>query len=559
MKKLIITLVGIMLCSLQMFAQHDTILAPGTHFTFPVLPDASSYYIGVKNGIPANNEIWLKLPDYQSGTVGWTFPGGSNDFSDSTHTHLPGHHNVAFKKNNNVTTYLDIYIRYFVDIIDSTIGSATYGLMPDTVWINPGDSAILSVGTGFKWYWWGIVGQSGYLWDNQLLNSITVPAGVYKIQGKDNDDYFSYDTIVVASICTTTSSSQTFTECSGFSVTVGSHTYNTTGTYVDTLQNAGGCDSIVTTNLTINQSSSSLQTFTECAGFTVTVGTHTYNATGVYTDVLIAANGCDSIVTTDLTINQSFSSHSYTECLGFTVTVDGHTYDATGTYVDTLIAASGCDSIVITNLTINQPSASSQTLLECEGFTVSVGSHTYDATGIYIDTLMAANGCDSIVTTDLTINEGPSLDLGADTVVINLGSTATLTANVSNVETYLWSTGDTTSSIVVDSMGWYYLTVTNACGSEIDSVYLDVITSARDPRLSTLKTVKVCPNPATDFIKISGYNLEIKRIEIYSQDGRMLMQILDKNTSKSIDISMLKSGVYVIRINGESPTRFVKN
>ena len=45
------------------------------------------------------------------------------------------------------------------------------------------------------------------------------------------------------------------------------------------------------------------QAFTICPGDSVVVGTSVYNATGIYNDVYTAINGCDSTVTTDLTVN----------------------------------------------------------------------------------------------------------------------------------------------------------------------------------------------------------------------------------------------------------------
>ena len=39
--------------------------------------------------------------------------------------------------------------------------------------------------------------------------------------------------------------------CSGGSITVGNSTYSTTGTYVDSLVTTFGCDSVITTNLTV--------------------------------------------------------------------------------------------------------------------------------------------------------------------------------------------------------------------------------------------------------------------------------------------------------------------
>ncbi len=51
--------------------------------------------------------------------------------------------------------------------------------------------------------------------------------------------------------CAASAFSQTLAINSGDSVTVGNNTYYTLGTYIDTLTAASGCDSIVTTNLTV--------------------------------------------------------------------------------------------------------------------------------------------------------------------------------------------------------------------------------------------------------------------------------------------------------------------
>ena len=78
-----------------------------------------------------------------------------------------------------------------------------------------------------------------------------------------------------------------------------------TGTYVDTLQNVPGCDSIVTLNLTIIQSTSGTDVLTACDTLTwIDVITYsTSNNTATHT--LTNAVGCDSVVTLNLTINTS--------------------------------------------------------------------------------------------------------------------------------------------------------------------------------------------------------------------------------------------------------------
>lgn len=81
--------------------------------------------------------------------------------------------------------------------------------------------------------------------------------------------------------------------------------FGSTGVYTDTLTSINGCVSIVTDNLTIQQDSTSLLSPTICQGSSFTVGDSTYNADRTYTNVFTASNGCDSIVTTNLTVLDS--------------------------------------------------------------------------------------------------------------------------------------------------------------------------------------------------------------------------------------------------------------
>ena len=192
--------------------------------------------------------------------------------------------------------------------------------------------------------------------------------------------------------------------CEGDSYILGTQTLSSSGVYSELLTSINGCDSTVNLTLTVNQPTSSSQTFAECDGYSVNVGTNIYSTTGVYSDTLVNIAGCDSIVTTDLIIKQPTSStQAFVECAGFSITVGTKTYNETGIYNDTLINLIGCDSIVTTDLIINQPTSSSQTFVEDEGFYITVGTNNYNTTGIYTDVLTDSNGCDSTVITTLTI------------------------------------------------------------------------------------------------------------------------------------------------------------
>jgi len=69
-----------------------------------------------------------------------------------------------------------------------------------------------------------------------------------------------------------------------------------------TLSNAAGCDSVITLNLTINNSSFGSETVSACDSYFWPTNSYTYTASGIYNDTLTNAAGCDSVVILNLTI-----------------------------------------------------------------------------------------------------------------------------------------------------------------------------------------------------------------------------------------------------------------
>ena len=198
---------------------------------------------------------------------------------------------------------------------------------------------------------------------------------------------------------------QNSTLCGGQSIIVNGHTYTNTGIYHDTLTNSQGCDSVITTNLIVHPLSYYTQNFTFCNGQSVTVNNHTYSASGTYHDTMINALGCDSVITTHLTIQPLIlQTQNRTICEGNTIDVNGHTYTQSGVYIDTLMSTLSCDTLLTTNLTVYPHTSFTQQVALCEGESIQVNGHTYATSGHYKDTLLNANGCDSIVSTDLQVN-----------------------------------------------------------------------------------------------------------------------------------------------------------
>ncbi len=102
----------------------------------------------------------------------------------------------------------------------------------------------------------------------------------------------------------------TATQCTGYTLPSGDSTYTTVGTYTinDTINNAGGCDSVMTITITVLPIPTATIDTTINTGESITVGTSTYSTTGTYIDTLTNGQNCDSIITTNLSVINGVNS-----------------------------------------------------------------------------------------------------------------------------------------------------------------------------------------------------------------------------------------------------------
>ncbi|HAW51593.1 MAG TPA: hypothetical protein DCX54_04585, partial [Flavobacteriales bacterium] len=88
-----------------------------------------------------------------------------------------------------------------------------------------------------------------------------------------------------------------------------------------------------------------------CSSYTSPSGLHTWTSSGIYTDVFTNAQGCDSIITINLTILNNDTTLDVTACVNYK-SANGNIYTSSGTYIDTIMNSFGCDSIITVDLTI---------------------------------------------------------------------------------------------------------------------------------------------------------------------------------------------------------------
>lgn len=174
-----------------------------------------------------------------------------------------------------------------------------------------------------------------------------------------------------------------------------------TGTYYDTIVSVNGCDSVITFDVTIKKSSSYTIRTVVCDSFESPTfkGSHYYKS-GKYQEKTSNYLGCDSIITIFLTVTSKMETNfNYSACYSVKLNgPSGRTVTKTGKYYDTLKGWGGCDSILIHTVAIKDRSFAKRRLDFCRFVVCPTDKEViYRSEGLYYDTITNYLGCDSII------------------------------------------------------------------------------------------------------------------------------------------------------------------
>lgn len=253
----------------------------------------------------------------------------------------------------------------------------------------------------------------------------------------------------------------------------------------------------------------------------------------------------DDISITAVCTGPSFSTYSDANCGTYTVPSGDETYTSSGVYNDTIPNFEGCDSIMTIDVTVYPIEDVTLTEETCDTYTMPSGT-IVSTTGVYYDTLTTINGCDSLITVDLTVNT-------VDATTSQTG--VTLTANASGLS-YQWVdcgnayapiAGATNQTFVAGNNGSYAVIVTDgACSDTSDCM---TVASANVGEF-IFDDVTIYPNPSTLAAPITvglGTN-KIDEIVIYNVLGEVVYSI--KPTAQKVIIpgTSLEKGTYILKI-----------
>lgn len=238
-------------------------------------------------------------------------------------------------------------------------------------------------------------------------------------------------------------------------------------TYRSAFTSSLGCDSIITTILTMNPIYNIREEINICEGNTYALPDgRIVKTAGQYTSNLATYLGCDSIIVSQVNIHPNYRiSKEVSVCNNVPYTLpDGRVVSKSGTYVSPLRTYQGCDSIITTRLTVLPVYSKEVYDTVCNGrpYTLPDGRQVFTA-NTYTSKFFSIYGCDSIVTTYLSLKEKPRVTMAAE-VCLFAGRPLTITVQP-GFDKYIWENGATGNVHVIRYPGIYQVDVINECGT----------------------------------------------------------------------------------------------
>jgi hypothetical protein len=375
--------------------------------------------------------------------------------------------------------------------------------------------------------------------------------------GGKMDEFRLYDRVIsdaeILQLYTrTTIDTVSAASCGNYTSPSGNHTWTSSGTYQDTIPNVLCGDSLLTINLTVNQPSFDTISVTACDLYDSPSGNYSWTTSGMYYDTIPNAVGCDSLLTIDLTINNSTNdTMDVTECDQYISPSSLYTWTTSGTYYDTIPNMAGCDSLLTINLTILQSSSSSVSITSCGDYTAPDGA-VYATSGAFIAIIPNVAGCDSTIAIDLTV-------INTDTNVTVSG--ATLTSAVSGATSYQWVdcatqtpiAGATSASYTATANGDYAVMIVNgSCSFTSECTTISNIGIDENNVL----LVTAYPNPVTTTLTVENYDSKALTLRLLDYAGKEISTRVSSEKEIKLDMKNLAPGMYILKVmhNGSEQT-----
>lgn len=198
------------------------------------------------------------------------------------------------------------------------------------------------------------------------------------------------------------------------------------GSYVEVIPSSDtDCDSVINIDLTILKPDIKFIKRSICDSLVSPSGKYIWKESGKYSDTILNPKGCDRIINTDLTVNQSAYINNLVSTCASYLSPGGKIYTESGKYRDTLTTQKGCPAYFTTDLEINPSGISEEKALQLTlGDTIYIGGQEVTKPGEYSELLYTQMGCDSLISYQVDFKEPICSDTNlisvTDTLIIDL-------------------------------------------------------------------------------------------------------------------------------------------
>ena len=285
----------------------------------------------------------------------------------------------------------------------------------------------------------------------------------------------------------------------------------------------------------------------------------TFPSDGTYQLCVTASNVCDEAPPTCTTINVVSPEPTYlveTLCANDCIEVAGETVCESGLYEYVIPLPDGCDSLIFLDLIVLPEIASFIDINLCIGETFSIGNTSYSTSGVFVETISNAIGCDSMVTLDLTMIDCELIGaIDFTTPICNGDENGTLLISLQNgipPFTYDWNnitstnigasnTLNSLTDILIENIpaGIYEINITDSFGDDI--VFLQEVL---EPPVLTVDINAIDNNG----YNLTCYNANDGVATAIGNGGVPPYSFLWSNNETQTTISDLSAGFYDVEI-----------
>ena len=363
--------------------------------------------------------------------------------------------------------------------------------------------------------------------------------------------------------------------CQGQTYDFNGQTLTQSGIYTTILTSVEGCDSLLTLDLTVLPALNEYLTAEICYGQSYNfIDDFELTESATYTEVLTSVDGCDSIVTLELTVLPPVEEETIKAiiCGGGGYEFYGQLYKESGTYTMSAYNSQGCVVIYTLELTVLPEFTTDLDIIICEGESyIFPGSDTeLTSSGIYTEVFTSSTGCDSIVYLSLIVEPVAVEEIkvtieAGDSYLLPDGSAEVTTSGEYLVT--LTSSKGCDSIVVVDLRVLPYpepvpapleveLTddLNGGKGNLLPGIYPPPQYRNRNQAGPSPDEVSlaVYPNPCRDQLTVEAYGSELPQaatLQLFDGKGRAVPLRANGHPGRvTVDVSQIPAGLYWIKL-----------